>query len=175
MTHPVQTGSPAARKPGEAVFAVAMVLLGGVLLWSAYGISGFEALSAAGSVPMAAATVMAATATAVLWSTLRRPSAPSGRIRREILPGRIVAVAALLVGYALLLEPVGFLPTSLVFLVLSIRLLSRRGWGFALLVSFGSLVAIWVVFRLVFTVLMPSGLFPEAELIQWGRDLLGGG
>lgn len=34
------------RRPGELVFALVLLVLSGALLWEAYGISGFEALSA---------------------------------------------------------------------------------------------------------------------------------
>ncbi|WP_113913409.1 tripartite tricarboxylate transporter TctB family protein [Roseovarius dicentrarchi] len=161
------------RRPGEAVFAVLMAALSAVLLVNAYGISGLGALSAPGSVPMAAAAVMLGAAFVIAWRTMRRPRAEGQTLHRDVLPGRILAITALLIAYAALLEPLGFLPTSALFLILSIRLLSRRGWGFASLVSVGSLVAIWLIFRIVFTVLMPSGLVPEAELIQALRDLTG--
>ena len=34
---------------------------------------------------------------------------------------------------------------------------------------------IWLVFRIVFTVLMPAGIVPEAEFIQIFRNLFNGG
>ncbi len=166
--------SPSRRRPGEALFALVMVGLSAVLLWSAHGISGFEALSAPGSVPMAATAVMFCAAAAIAIRALRQPLDPTQSVRRDVLPGRILVMAALLLAYALLLEPLGFLPTSALFLTLSIRLLSGRGWRFAALTSLGSLIAIWLIFRIVFTVLMPSGLVPEAQFIQMLRDLFGG-
>ena len=82
---------------------------------------------------------------------------------------------ALLIGYGLLLEPLGFLPTSALFLIAVVRILGRRGWGWTLAVSLGSLALIWLLFRVVFSVLMPAGIVPEAEFIQIFRDLLNGG
>ncbi|MEM8787189.1 MAG: tripartite tricarboxylate transporter TctB family protein [Pseudomonadota bacterium] len=165
---------PKTRRPGEAAFAVAMATLSAVLLWNAYGISGFDALSAPGTVPMIATVVMLGAAGGVAVHTLRRTLARDQTLRRDVLPGRILFVAALLVVYAKLLEPLGFLPTSALFLAISIRVLSGRGWAFAGVVSLGSLVAIWLLFRIVFTVLMPSGIVPEAEAVQALRDLFGG-
>jgi hypothetical protein len=80
----------------------------------------------------------------------------------------------LLVAYALLLKPLGFLPTSALFLVASVKFLSRRSWAFTLAVSLGSLLAIYLVFRIVFTVLMPAGIVPAGDMIQFFRDLLPG-
>ena len=43
------------------------------------------------------------------------------------------------------------------------------------LVSAFSLLLVYLVFRIVFTVLMPSGIVPEGEMIQWFRNLFHGG
>ncbi|WP_193139108.1 tripartite tricarboxylate transporter TctB family protein [Meridianimarinicoccus sp. MJW13] len=168
-------GCDDARRPGELAFVVLLLLASLALLWSAYGISGFEALSAPGSVPMAATTAMVVTSMIVVLRTARLPRSAGETLRRDILPGVVVIFVLLLIAYALLLKPLGFLPTSGLFLMVSIRILSGRGWGFALTVSAGSLLAIWLIFRIVFTVLMPPGIVPEAEFIQIFRDLGAGG
>lgn len=163
------------RRPGEALFAGFFVLLSLIMLWNAYGISGFEKLSAPGTVPMATTFVMVLTAGLVLASTARRVPDRHETVRRDILPGLVLIMVALLAVYAALLVPLGFLPTSLLFLILTIRLLSKRSWAFAILVAVASLVVIYLVFRIVFTVLMPAGVVPEAQMLQWFRDLSGGG
>ena len=165
---------PPTRRPGETLFAAVFVLLSLVLLWQAYGISGFEMLSGPGTVPMATTAIMVLTAGAVLARTIRLPKAAGETVRRHILPGVVLLVAALLAGYAALLVPLGFLPTSALFLIAAIKILSGRGWGFTLLVSLGSLLGIYLIFRIVFTVLMPAGIVPEGEMLQWVRDLMAG-
>jgi putative tricarboxylic transport membrane protein len=94
---------------------------------------------------------------------------------RDILPPLAIVIVLLLVAYGLLLRPLGFLPTSALFLIAAIKILSRRGWGFTVAVSLGSLVLIYLVFRIVFSVLMPAGIVPEGEMLQALRDLFGGG
>lgn len=167
-------GYDAARRPGELGFAAFLFVASLVLLYNAYGISGFDKLSSPGSVPMATTLVMAVTAGIVLLRTLRLPRVQGETLLRDILPPVAILFAALLVGYAMLLKPLGFLPTSALFLIVAIKVLSRRGWGFTLTVSLGSLVVIWLIFRIVFTVLMPAGIVPEAEIVQVFRDLFGG-
>ena len=166
--------APGTRRPGEAVFAAVFLLLSFVLLWEAYGISGLGQLSGPGTVPTATTAVMVLAAAAVLWQTLRKPKDAGETVRRNILPGVVLLVAGLLATYGALLVPLGFLPTSALFLILSIRLLSGRGLGFSILVGLASLVAIYLVFRIVFTVLMPAGIVPEGQILQWVRDLLSG-
>ena len=46
------------RRPGELVFNLFLFLASLFLFYSAYGISGFEALSSPGMVPMATTAVM---------------------------------------------------------------------------------------------------------------------
>jgi hypothetical protein len=166
--------TPGTRRPGEAVFAVFFVTLSLVLLWQAYGISGLSKLSGPGTVPTAVTAVMVVSAAAVLWQTIRKPTDRGETVRRDVLPGTVLLMAGLLATYGALLVPLGFLPTSALFLVAAIKLLSGRGWGFTLAVALGSLLAIYLIFRIVFTVLMPPGIVPEGQMLQWVRDLMAG-
>ena len=164
-----------ARRPAELVFAGVLAAASLFLLWEAYGISGFRALSSPGSVPMATTAVMVITSLIVLVRTARLPKVDGESVSRDILPVSVILLALMLVAYGVLLRPLGFLPTSALFLIVAIKFLSRRSWAFTLSVSVGSLVLIWIIFRLVFTVLMPAGIVPEAQFVQILRDLFSGG
>ena len=150
------------RRPGEAVFAVLLLLGSLVILQQAYAISGLSSLDSAGVFPMLAGATMAGAIVAVLWQ-LHRSMAPAGegsawrfaRFSREILPPTVIVFLVLVVAYMLALERAGFLISSLVFLFLSIWFLYRRNPVLVAVISVGSLAAIYVVFRYVFTVLLP--------------------
>lgn len=163
------------RRPGELAFAAFLLVASLYLLYSAYGISAFEALSAPGSVPMATTFVMVVTAGIVTLKTLRLPRVTAETLSRDILPGTVLIFIGLMIAFGVLLKPLGFLPTAALFLICAIRLLSGRGWAHAIAVSFGALLVIWLLFRIVFSVLLPAGVVPEAEFIQILRDLTGGG
>jgi putative tricarboxylic transport membrane protein len=160
------------RRPGELAFVCVIALISLVCLWEAYGIAGFTSPSSPGAIPMFASAVMLVTAGLIAQKTWIRPANPREHWTVDILPRRVVMFVLLLVGYGLALNTVGFIPTSLVFLVIAIRVLSKRSWFFATLVGGLSLLLIWLIFRIVFTVLMPEGIVPEAELIQLFRNLL---
>ncbi|SNR54571.1 tripartite tricarboxylate transporter TctB family protein [Puniceibacterium sediminis] len=162
------------RRPGELGFALIMLAASLGLFWSAYDISGFEALSAPGAIPMATTFAMVVTALIVVLRTARLPLIRGEGMIKDILPVTVVVMVLFLLGYALLLRPLGFLPTSALFLIAAIKMLSRRSWGFTLVVGLGSLVVVWLIFRIVFSVLMPAGVMPEAEFIQYFRNLIGG-
>jgi hypothetical protein len=106
--------------------------------------------------------------------TLRNPRAIGETLSKDIVPLTVIKLVGLLVAYAILLQTLGFLPTSALFLISAIKILSRRSWGFTLVVSLGSLIVIWLIFRIVFTVLLPAGIVPEAEIIQAFRNFVGG-
>lgn len=163
------------RRPGEAGFTILLLLASLFLLWSAYDISGFEALSAPGTLPMVTTLIMVITGGLIMLRTIKLPPISGETFGQNILPMALVIMAVLLVCYGLLLKPLGFLPTSMLFLTISIKLLWRQGWVKTLGVSFLVLVIIYIVFRIIFTVLMPSGIFPEAEMLQFFRNLIGGG
>ena len=154
------------RRPGELVFNIAVMLASFGLLYSAYGISGFEALSAPGAVPMATTAIMAVCAIIILVQTLRKGTGGGQTMAADILPLIVIVTIAMIAVYAVLLRPLGFLPTSVLFLLVMIRFLSRRGWGFCLAVSVGTVFVIWIIFRLIFAVLMPQGIIPEGRIVS---------
>lgn len=162
------------RKPGEAIFALILAALSLVALWQAYGISKFEALSAPGSFPMAVAAIMAISALVIAVKTLRAPAAGGGFIY-GVVPPFAAMMALMLLIYAVALVPLGFLPTSLAFLTVSIMALHKRGFMRSFAISLISLVVIYIIFRLVFTVLMPEGIVPEREILAFFRNLMTGG
>lgn len=162
------------RRPGELVFNLAMTGGSLFLLWSAYGISGFESLSAPGAVPMVTSATMLVCAGLTLRETLRKSAVTGEKLERDILPLSVIVTILLIGGYALLLQPLGFLPTSFLFLTVLIRYLSGRTLVNSALISLGTVAVIYLVFRLIFTVLMPEGIVPEGEMIAWVKRLFAG-
>lgn len=168
----MQTNRP--RRPGELLFNLAMVLASLFLLWSAYGISGFEALSAPGTVPMVTTATMLICAVLILRETLRKSGTTTETLRQHILPVPVIVTIAAIGAYALALKPLGFLPTSFLFLTGMIRYLARYSLARSAALALLILIIIYLVFRIVFTVLMPEGIVPEAEIIAWVRRLFRG-
>ncbi|MHA6263965.1 tripartite tricarboxylate transporter TctB family protein [Arenibacterium sp. CAU 1754] len=162
------------RRPGELGFAIFLTVASLGLLYSAYGISGFKALSSPGSVPMATSLVMVISALVVAVRTAKLPKVASETLAKDILPVMVIIFVGFLIAFGALLKPLGFLPTAALFLVAAFKLLSRKSWGYSLTIAFVSLLVIWLVFRIVFTVLLPAGIVPEAEFIQIFRNLLSG-
>jgi putative tricarboxylic transport membrane protein len=162
------------RNPGEAVFAVLMLAFSVFLFWHAYRISGFSSLSSPGAFPMAVTAAMVVSACVIVFRTLQMPAAASGSFRTEVLDGTLALFAALNIFYAVALEPLGFVLTSFLFLFASILLLHKRGPGPALLYAVVSVVAVYIIFRLIFKVVLPEGILPERQLLAVAGDWLAG-
>lgn len=166
--------NPNRRLPGEGLFSLLLTGFSLYLFYQATLISGFEGLSEPGSFPMFATGLMALTALLISLKTLRLP-ATDEHGWRAILPGFVVFMTVLMVFYAFALKPVGFLPTSFVFLMISTKVMMRIPVWRAAILSVLLLALVYVVFRLVFSVLMPEGIVPEREILAYLRAALGGG
>jgi putative tricarboxylic transport membrane protein len=160
--------TPRRRFAGEIVFAALLVVFSGFLLWTAYGISGFASLSSAGAFPMLAAAVLLLTGLVNLVQALKsRPTerqpgeSALAKFAREVTPSVIVGFTLVIAAYMLLLDRLGFLVSSYLFLVASMRLLGGRRWGLYLVVAAVSLGAIYIVFETAFSVVLPAGTWWE--------------
>lgn len=153
------------RVPGEFVFALAMLVFGLSALWQAWRISGLSSWSSPGVMPMVAAAVMSGSALVFLRNTLRmkNPEIPPGstlarQFAHKVVPLPVVLFTVLIVGYMFALEPLGFIVSSFTFLAASMFALGSRRIVFTLVVSALSLVAINLVFRTAFSVVLPEGV-----------------
>ncbi len=154
---------PKPRLVGEVFFVLLLLAVSLFLLWSAYTISGFESFASAGAVPMAAAGLMAVCALAILVQTLRRPAdtTEASTLRRlmvQVTPPALLVMLVLIVLYVVLLEQIGFLLVSFLFLLASMFVLGSYRWVMNLVVSVGTLGVIYIVFEELFSVVLPAGL-----------------
>ena len=153
-----------ARLPGEFVFILLLLAASAFLLWASVGISGFTSFTSAGASPMGAAAVMvvcAVTGAGQAGRTRRESPAdgesPAAHFRRRVAPPLVVWVLVVLSLYMLSMERIGFVPASYLFLVVAMRLLGERRWLYNLGIAALALVAIYLVFQLAFTVVLPTG------------------
>lgn len=156
--------TPRPRQPGEVVFSYLLLLFSLFVFTEAYKISGFSSVSSAGVFPMGAAAVMVFTSLIITISVHRQAalqrkpgSSPFQDLRQKVIPADILVFTALLVAYTVILNAFGFLVSSFLFLFFSIAYLHRKSLVLALTIAAGSLALIYVLFRVVFTVVLPKG------------------
>jgi putative tricarboxylic transport membrane protein len=159
------------RLAGEIVFSLLLVAVSLFLLWTAYGISGFSSITSAGAFPMFATLVMVISGVAVFVQTVRAPlrepeagDSPLQQFLRQLTPAVVVLFTALIAAYMLLLQPLGFLLASYLFLVASMWLLGSRRLLLNLGLSAVCLAAIYLIFQTVFSVVLPTGTLLQGWL-----------
>lgn len=152
------------RLAGEVVFALLLLASSLFLFWHSYKISGFSSYTSAGAYPMVTTAVMSISAIIILFQTLRvaRTESEPGQsllfqFFTQVTPTLIVAFALSIVGYMMLLEPLGFVISSYLFLVISMWLLGSRRLFINLLVSAAAIGFIYIVFQTIFSVAVPKG------------------
>lgn len=174
LEHEIEEHREKEKRPGELGFSIFLLVISCALLWNAYGIAGFSALSSPGAIPLATAFVMVVTSIIVVFDVVKLPLNKTETFSKDILPKTVIVFIVMLVAFGFLLHPLGFIPSAALFLILSIKYLSRRSWWTAIWISLLTLLIIWLVFRIVFVVLMPTGIVPEGEIIQYFRNMVGG-
>lgn len=75
--------------------------------------------------------------------------------------GRIVLGVALLVGFALFVESLGFMPSTFVFLLLVMKFVGASKWRTALIESVLATVFSWILFEVLLKVPLPRGFWPS--------------
>jgi putative tricarboxylic transport membrane protein len=152
------------RLVGETIFVVLLLAMSLFLLFTAYKISGFKSLSSAGAYPMAATTTMLVSGLVILRNTLRSGDAPglagesaAQRFARQITPMVVVLFTGSIILYMLLLEKIGFVISSFLFLMVSMRVLGSRNWRTNLFATIVTIIGIYVIFRSAFSVVLPQG------------------
>ena len=72
--------------------------------------------------------------------------------------GRILLVVLAIFVFTLLLEKLGFLPSTFLFIWFLLRVVERRGWGFSVGVALLVALASYVVFDVLLKAQLPAGL-----------------
>ncbi len=161
------------RLPGELSFMVLIVAFSTFMLWASYNISKFESISSAGAFPMVCAAAMLVTGLMSLLKAARSKLVLEGdetlvqQFVHKLAPPQLVMFAVLITLYMFLLERLGFLVSSYLFMVGAMQLLASRRVVLNLLISAGMLVAIYIVFQTAFSVVLPSGTWLAPYLPEY--------
>lgn len=148
------------RRPGEASFAVLLVVFSAAAFWQAYQISGFSGPSEPGVFPMLAAATMLVSALVILRGALRAPPDETAGLRARFLslaPPRLIMLVAMIAIYVASMPLLGFMASSALFLFAAFWALWRRGPLWSAVLTALALAAIYLVFREIFQVVLPRG------------------
>ncbi|MFC6673361.1 tripartite tricarboxylate transporter TctB family protein [Marinobacterium aestuariivivens] len=148
--------------PGELSISILLLIFSFFVLFQAYQISGFSGLSSAGAFPLGAAVIMTLCminlVVANIRISLKTPADekhPAWVVIGELLPRRIVLFTLLIVAYMLLLQPLGFLISTFLFLCCGFIYLRGSRPVRAVLIAAAAVAVIYGIFHYLFQVVLP--------------------
>jgi hypothetical protein len=149
----------ASLRSGELVFAVLITGFSLAALWQSYKISGFTGLSTPGIFPMLAAGTMLISALFIVVDAVSRRNIESepDAVAVRVLTGRLSITVVLIATYVFAMPYLGFTLSSALFLFVAFAYLWRKNMAISLLLTAGTLSAIYLVFRVLFQVVLPRG------------------
>jgi putative tricarboxylic transport membrane protein len=149
-------------RAGENVFGWLMMALSLFVLVQAFLISGFSSISSAGTFPMVASTVMVVAVISILLNNrkLKKPETDGFKnelrlAAKQVLPRVYLVYMIIVIGYIILIKPLHFLPSSFVFLLLSMIYLKGSNALKSLIISTITLGCIYIMFQYFFRVVLP--------------------
>lgn len=154
--------TPNELRPGEKIFSILLVLFSGFLFFESYKISQFKSLVTSGAMPMFASTLMFVSSIFILINTFSKNKTlkqNSFQVIKYLFPLRFILFVLLIFLYTFVIQYLGFLLASGIFLFISVWSLWEKGSLPAILISLSSIATIYLLFRIVFKVILPIGTF----------------
>ncbi len=153
----------------DLLTGLALLLLAVALFWASLGVKDFAAIGVGSAfVPRLTAAGLALVAMVLLGSALHRqgeaPAETTDDASEPRVFGGLPAVAtsaARMAGYLALLEPLGFLPASALYVFLQMIVLSKhnaRRYGLFALCSLLPAIAFYYLFVNLFDISLPAGI-----------------
>lgn len=157
------------RLPGELSFCLVMLLFSTTVMYLSYRISGFSGWSSAGSLPMGTSLVMALSSLTIVFRELSKRAPDLGAsgslaeaFRHAIFPVRHIVFIGVLVAYMFLLERLGFIGSSFLYLIAASLVLGERHYVRMLVSHALSLAVVYLIFQTAFSVVLPAGFVERA-------------
>jgi putative tricarboxylic transport membrane protein len=151
-------------QPGERAFNLLLLLFSLGIFYEAYRISGpgFESISSPGAFPIGLGIVLLLSMVVIIAGQFRKPKPDTqGALdeARQFLkvhfPLPIVVFSALAIGYLLLLESLGFIISTLIFLFASMVYLRHGRFVSSAIIAALSIAIIYLLFTMLFQVYLP--------------------
>ena len=138
---------------GSSVFFMAM---GGFLAWQSVGLSiGTIHVPGPGFFPFCLSLILIGIALIIFFQALTKEDQPAEKgLKRH----RVVIALAAIIVYALIMEPVGYLISTFLLILLLLRIMVKKAWWFVPGVAFVITVVSYLLFRVWLQVLLPDGI-----------------
>ncbi|WP_106477996.1 tripartite tricarboxylate transporter TctB family protein [Phytohalomonas tamaricis] len=151
-------------QPGEPAFNLMLLLFSLGIFYEAYRISGpgFESISSPGAFPLGLGIVLILSMVVIIAGQFRKQKPDTQGALDEArqfmsahFPLPIVIFSTMAIGYLLLLEPLGFVISTLLFLFVSMVYLRHGRFVSSAIIAAVSIAIIYSLFKLLFQVYLP--------------------
>ncbi len=85
----------------------------------------------------------------------------------EKFPRKVVLVPASILVYAILMEPLGFIPATLLLFLFILRMVEKKGWLFAIWVSVLVTAAAYMIFDVWLQAQLPKGVLENVRFLRF--------
>jgi putative tricarboxylic transport membrane protein len=150
-------------KKAEMVASVILLALSGAAIWEALEMPPSASFGpGAGFLPFWLGVLLAALATIMFVSACRRQ--PTGKDGASVLPGKhalltVTSVMVGLTGYILLIEVLGYLVDTFLFVVFLMKVSQRERWLLTLEVALATTFGLFIIFQMLLRITLPSNMF----------------
>lgn len=156
------SNKPDKLQAGERAFDWLLLIFSLAVFYQAYQITGFSSINSAGAFPIGLSLIMIASSVAVLVGHHRKARPDTRGPLHELIvflnehfPPVVLTFSALAIVYLAVIRPLGFFPSTFIFLALAFIFLRRGKIVSSLVISAFAIAVIYGLFTLVFRVYLP--------------------
>jgi putative tricarboxylic transport membrane protein len=150
-------------KKSEMMTGIVLMVLSGFVIWEALEMPPSATFGpGAGFLPFWLGIVLAVLATILFVSAWRRPA--TEKEGEPVFPGKqalftIVLTLTGLAGYILLIEVLGYLMDTFLFIVFLMKAVEREKWPLTLMIAAGTTAVLFFTFQILLKITLPSNMF----------------
>ncbi len=150
-------------KKADLITGVFLLALSGLVIWGASQMPPSATFGpGAGFLPFWLGILLAVLATILFVSAWRRQA--TEKDSEPVFPGKhaLLTIASTLVGlagYILLIEVLGYLVDTFLFIVFLMKAVEHEKWPLTLMVAAGTTVVLFVTFQILLKITLPSNMF----------------
>jgi putative tricarboxylic transport membrane protein len=150
-------------KKAEMMAGVFLLALSGFVIWGALTMPPSSSFGpGAGFLPFWLGVLLAVLATILFVSAWR--SQATEKNTKPVFPGKqaLFAITSVLVGlavYILLIEVVGYLVDTFLFVVFLMKVVEREKWPLTLMIAVSTTVGLFITFQILLQITLPSNMF----------------
>jgi putative tricarboxylic transport membrane protein len=150
-------------KKADLITGVFLLALSGLVIWGASQMPPSATFGpGAGFLPFWLGVLLAVLATILFVSAWRREV--TEKDSKPVFPGKqalfvITSTLVGLAGYILLIEVLGYLVDTFLFIVFLMKAVEHEKWPLTLMVASGTTIVLFLIFQILLKITLPSNMF----------------